>query len=1333
MKRLIVLLLTFCIISGTCIAMAQSETEMLFFDSFDDTEQTETLWTGVSGNVDVSTLASDNAGVNTAVFLENRQIQSVVAGDENWKDYTFNVDMCFFKTGTAGVFFRYQSDKKHYLLQYVSSNITLSKRDGSTTYERIGEKEFSFSPNQVVRFKIVTKGAQIDVYADGEKLFSVEDSASLSGKIGLRAYKAHVSFDNTAVYVGDNEPQYLPNKRDFIFCPVDVSNITKFYYVSPAGSDSNDGSLDAPFKTIGKARDVIKSFAIPQGGVMVYLRGGEYYLENGEYLYDGSAGAVGSPIVYSSYPGERAALTGALSFDEDCVTELPAEITKRLPCPDKVLAFDLKELGLSKIDELTADGNYYSLFYNNLELTLARWPDNGWLVTGNILERGSRPGFGETDGRGFSFSLLDNRCERWTDTENIWMYGAWSREWKYSKVKVASFDNDNDSVTTVQPSDYGAEQGMPYYYYNVLEELDTPGEWYIDSARGLIYVYPPDNAKIKELSLTTCKDTLLRIANTGNIVFRNIDIKNSRLDGVEISNSNNIILQGCRVTGVGQIGVTIKGRNCGFLNGEISNTGKSGLFISSAVNDRKTLSESKNFCINSLIFDCGKSDNSYLATLSGIGNVFTDNYVYGGGNGGILFGGNENIIAYNEVSDVCRLINDGGAIYATGRDFTQRGNRVMFNYIHDVNGSSKKNLAGPSGIYLDALMSGTKVYGNTIVRTTLPILMGGGRDNEIVNNFLVQSTENSTCAINADQRGVNASEYEDQGTIWDRVVESLHTSYDSMPCTSEVWSKKYPTLANIWDDEPRLPKYNKICDNFVYSNKNNKIDEEVTKNGTVSENIVIADTGGFAGYENDDYTLIDNSQYYAQSATLKNTSFNEIGLSHGNGGQNVGDFYLLYPCNEAIIRNKDSFLSWSSAKGADTYLIEVARDINFSDIVLEEVTDETFYEFPSMKSGARFYWRVTAYASSKSFGKSSKTSAVKSFYTMTDSALLEEQLTEAKELLNTVVNMSPLPLERATINEFRILIDNIESSSGKGNDKELMQTLSEAVEEFCKLYLSEAEPLYSFYDDFNWLDSGATPEYDEVRGSVTAEKTFLGEKALLLKDDSSALYPVLIKKTDSVTDMGKLSFRIMPMQKDGFIYVKLRQLTSTAYADPIVFAIQNGGITVNNRFVCSFNAYTWYKFDIEIDARNKLFSVSVNEKELITDMPYEGAEFINAIVFTGNTYTGKNYLDDISAEVYPKRLKPRYDINLSNAMCKFECIVLKNGKILNLGEGEVSGICYAASYAANGNLLKVIATPITVASGETIQSEVLSENCRILFWKEDCSPLSSPKEIFGLP
>lgn len=89
----------------------------------------------------------------------------------------------------------------------------------------------------------------------------------------------------------------------------------KVYYVSPSGSDSNSGTIDAPFATLNAAHSRVSA------GDTVYFRGGTYMIDPTQvmlpsattgtgvytYVFDlaKSGNATAGRIVYAGYPGER--------------------------------------------------------------------------------------------------------------------------------------------------------------------------------------------------------------------------------------------------------------------------------------------------------------------------------------------------------------------------------------------------------------------------------------------------------------------------------------------------------------------------------------------------------------------------------------------------------------------------------------------------------------------------------------------------------------------------------------------------------------------------------------------------------------------------------------------------------------------------------------------------------------------------------------------------------------------------------------------------------------------------------------------------------------------
>lgn len=68
------------------------------------------------------------------------------------------------------------------------------------------------------------------------------------------------------------------------------------YYVAPNGSDNNPGTLQAPWRTIGRAAGP----GVLNPGDVVYIRSGSY----NEFIKPETSGTPGNPIIYRNYPGE---------------------------------------------------------------------------------------------------------------------------------------------------------------------------------------------------------------------------------------------------------------------------------------------------------------------------------------------------------------------------------------------------------------------------------------------------------------------------------------------------------------------------------------------------------------------------------------------------------------------------------------------------------------------------------------------------------------------------------------------------------------------------------------------------------------------------------------------------------------------------------------------------------------------------------------------------------------------------------------------------------------------------------------------------------------------
>ncbi|HEX7478457.1 MAG TPA: hypothetical protein VF331_11665, partial [Polyangiales bacterium] len=84
------------------------------------------------------------------------------------------------------------------------------------------------------------------------------------------------------------------------------------YYVSPEGSDSAQGTMSAPFQTVEKARDVVRTVnGNMTDDIHVYLRGGTYRITKTIAFGPQDSGTNGHRIFYEAYPNETPVFNGA--------------------------------------------------------------------------------------------------------------------------------------------------------------------------------------------------------------------------------------------------------------------------------------------------------------------------------------------------------------------------------------------------------------------------------------------------------------------------------------------------------------------------------------------------------------------------------------------------------------------------------------------------------------------------------------------------------------------------------------------------------------------------------------------------------------------------------------------------------------------------------------------------------------------------------------------------------------------------------------------------------------------------------------------------------------
>jgi hypothetical protein len=212
-------------------------------------------------------------------------------------------------------------------------------------------------------------------------------------------------------------------------------------------------------------------------------------------------------------------------------------------------------------------------------------------------------------------------------------------------------------------------------------------------------------------------------------------------------------------------------------------------------------------------------------SISGVGNRIAHNRIHDGPHMALAAGGNDHIVEFNEIHNVVEDSGDAGAYYV-GRDWTQRGNVLRYNYWHDIVGSTGY---GGMTIYLDDQHCGHTIHGNLFERCMQPVFVGGGDDNVITNNVFLDCWKSA----HLDNRGMG---WQKQAT--DDPKDTLRTRLGSMPYTNALWRARYPELVDILDDDPGVPKRNVFAGNISAGGRWDDIAPAIRQHQVVTNNLV---------------------------------------------------------------------------------------------------------------------------------------------------------------------------------------------------------------------------------------------------------------------------------------------------------------------------------------------------------------------------------------------------------------------------------------------------------------------------------------------------------------
>lgn len=577
-----------------------------------------------------------------------------------------------------------------------------------------------------------------------------------------------------------------------------AAGATLEFHVAPDGKDTNPGTHALPLATLEAARDALRQArARPgelRGGATVWIHAGTYLRERSFDLTAADSGHPGAPVVYQAAGDGTVRLLGGRILRDFHPVASEDVLSRLAPAARaQVRQTDLHAQGITNFGQLRSRGfgrpaaaAHLELFVNGRPLTLARWPNEGeWeRIAGfpDSTSTGDDHG-GKIGALAGGFQFEGDRPARWRPSRDLWIHGYWAWDWANSYERVESLDVATRQIRTAPPHGlYGFRKGQRFYFLNVMEELDQPGEWFVDRGSGMLYLWPPDPDQPFEAAVSLLEEPLISMSDVQHVTLRELTFEVARGHGITIRDGSDVVVADCTLRLLGNYGVRVDGgRRHRIVGCDIQNTGDGGVQLNGG--DRRTLTPGEHVVENCRFEKQGRWSKCYVPAvlMNGVGHQVRHNLIQDHPHCAILFGGNEHLIEFNEIHHVALETGDVGAIYA-GRDWTFRGNRIRHNYIHHTGGVGM----GSMGVYMDDCVSGTEIIGNVFYKVTRAAFLGGGRDHRVENNLFIDCEP----AVQIDGRGL------DKSPVWHNMVyRYMKQQWEAVPAS--LYQSRYPALVEI--------------------------------------------------------------------------------------------------------------------------------------------------------------------------------------------------------------------------------------------------------------------------------------------------------------------------------------------------------------------------------------------------------------------------------------------------------------------------------------------------------------------------------------------------------
>ena len=613
-----------------------------------------------------------------------------------------------------------------------------------------------------------------------------------------------------------------------------TSNVLTLYVSADGSGNSADGSREKPYAGIEEAKNAIRSMdKTGYTGIDVVLLGGIYHISNTIEFTEEDAGTKECPIRYLGENG--ATLSGGIMFDSSEFEKAGGDLLTLFPeeARDKLYMLDLGKFGYTgdDIESMLLQHKYYNAIgiinVNGAQMDLARYPnaDEGWIniesgyfldKDGNYTENDGNDG-GEDCAVQTVIKYGEEHKERvlsWSNRDDLFVRGFYKFIWCRDDTEVTKLYEDSDTMLLPFSGGYFPVPGGLLFFYNIPEELDVPGEYYVDH-NAILYYYPTEDFETSTFTMPQLEGPFVKILNADYLTFENITFETTKGDGIYFT-ADHLAIRNCTIRDIYHNAIIGEGNEIVLENNEVTEVGEDAINISGG--DEATLTPSNNLIINNYVHKWSTRDTMcWGINVDGCGSTVSHNEVGDSSDLGVCASGPMHLVEYNYIYKTNQFFCDGGALNTHGNGY---GTVLRYNVIEDTGFETELDIVGVAGIISDGT-SGNTIYGNIIYNTTgHSLLMAGGhggRDTHIYNNLCIKPGREGyelNCPTIADDIRNN-----------EKVVHDIPEFL-----LSDIWQEKFPELKGIhgtfdpetYESDPYFiyaPVNDMIYDNYLFLDK----------------------------------------------------------------------------------------------------------------------------------------------------------------------------------------------------------------------------------------------------------------------------------------------------------------------------------------------------------------------------------------------------------------------------------------------------------------------------------------------------------------------------------